>query len=420
MWQQNIDLLSYHDLDGRSGFKMALQEVSGRFFLYVAALWHSGWTILDVTNPTAPELLRWVEGPSNTWTIQVQVANGLMITGLEHIPPGWSAGPGGAAPMDGFYVWDVTEPDRPAQLGHWSSGARGTHRNFYNGGQYVYAAASAPGFDGHILTIVDISDPAAPATVGRWWCPGQYREGGERYSAEDRRRLSSGRPFPNADKPNHALSLHGGAYVVGERAYCPWMRAGMVTLDVADPRHPAHISTLPVYPPLGSTIAVHSAVPLPQRELVVINSEALHERCAEPAGFAATVDVSDERDPIVLAIFPQPRPPAGYDARSFAAKGGRFGPHNQHQQQGLECLASGDRYIYLTYFNAGLQVYDIEDPRDPHVTAYFIPDDPKERRGPLPRDLVHQAEDVLVDRRGIIYMSEKNSGIFVLRHRQGT
>jgi hypothetical protein len=40
---------------------------------------------------------------------------------------------------------------------------------------------------------------------------------------------------------------------------------------------------MPVYSPLGSTIAVHSAVPLPDRDVVVINSEALREECDEPA-----------------------------------------------------------------------------------------------------------------------------------------
>ena len=69
---------------------------------------------------------------------------------------------------------------------------------------------------------------------------------------------------------------------------------------------------------------------------------------------------------------------------------------------------------YLAYFNAGLQIYDISDPHDPHISGYFIPDDPKERRGPIPSKLVHQAEDVLVDRRGVIYMSEGNSGIYIL------
>ena len=55
----------------------------------------------------------------------------------------------------------------------------------------------------------------------------------------------------------------------------------MVILDIADKHHPAHVSTLPVYPPLGSTNAVHSAVPLPGRHVVVINDEALREYCDE-------------------------------------------------------------------------------------------------------------------------------------------
>ena len=36
MWAHNVDLLAYHDLDGRSGLKLALQEAGGRFFLYVS------------------------------------------------------------------------------------------------------------------------------------------------------------------------------------------------------------------------------------------------------------------------------------------------------------------------------------------------------------------------------------------------
>ena len=70
----------------------------------------------------------------------------------------------------------------------------------------------------------------------------------------------------------------------------------------------------------------------------------------------------------------------------------------------------------LTDFSAGLQIYDVNDPRDPHITGYFIPDDPPQRRGPIPSKLVHQAQDVLVDRRGVIYMSEGNSGIYVFTH----
>jgi hypothetical protein len=411
MWQHNVELLSYHDLDGRSGFKLAVQEVAGRFFLYVAGFWHSGWSILEVTDSENPELLRFVEGPPNTMTLQVQVADRMMITGLEHPFPGLPRS-ASAQPQDGFLIWDVEEPDRPELLGRWVSGETGTHRNFYNGGRWVYATSTLPGFEGHILAVVDIEDPTDPKVMGKWWYPGQNKDAGESYSAEEEQRLTSGHPFPG----EFGLGLHGGAYVIGDRAYCPWKRAGMVILDVSDKERPEHVSTLSVYPPLGSTIAVHSAVPLVGRDVVVINSEALQERCAEPADYVATVDVSDESDPMIMAVFPPPRPPQSYDAPSFVEKGGRFGPHNQHQQQGLSCLAPNDQFVYLAYFNAGLQIYDVSDPRNPFIDAYCIPDDPKTRIGPVPSELVHQAEDVIVDRRGVIYMSEANSGIYIFNH----
>jgi hypothetical protein len=139
VWHHNVDLLAYHHLDGRSGFKLALQEAGGRFFLYVAGFWHSGWSVLEVTDPEHPELLRWLDGPPGTMTIQVQVADGTMITALEHPPPGLTIGDPNAAPQDGFLIWDVREPGRPQLLGRWVSGAAGTHRNFYNGGPCVYA-----------------------------------------------------------------------------------------------------------------------------------------------------------------------------------------------------------------------------------------------------------------------------------------
>src|SRR5215471_4426140 len=112
--------------------------------------------------PRAPELLRWLPGPPGTMTIQVQVADGMMITALEHPPPGLRIGDPHAQPKDGFLIWDVHEPDRPRLLGTWVSGGTGTHRNFYNGGPWVYATSNLPGFEGQVLAIVDIADPASP------------------------------------------------------------------------------------------------------------------------------------------------------------------------------------------------------------------------------------------------------------------
>ena len=70
----------------------------------------------------------------------------------------------------------------------------------------------------------------------------------------------------------------------------------------------------------------------------------------------------------------------------------------------------------MTWFNAGLRVYDIADARTPREVARFVPADPTARIGPLPATaLVAQSEDVLVDRRGFIYVTDKNQGIHIVR-----
>jgi hypothetical protein len=129
-YAKNVEILGYHDLNGRPAFKLAMQEVNGRWYLYVAHLWHRGWSILDVTDPAAPQFAAFVPGPENTWTIQIQVADGKMIVGLERIAPGWG-GVDGQPFAEGFFIFDVTDPTHPRQIGHFRTGSTGTHRNFY-------------------------------------------------------------------------------------------------------------------------------------------------------------------------------------------------------------------------------------------------------------------------------------------------
>jgi hypothetical protein len=63
-----------------------------------------------------------------------------------------------------------------------------------------------------------------------------------------------------------------------------------------------------------------------------------------------------------------------------------------------------------------VRVYDISDPLLPREIAYYIPPDPVKRltlgRGDK---LAVASEDVLVDKRGYIFVTDSNMGLHVLR-----
>ena len=389
---QNIEVLAYHDLGGRPAFKLAMQEVGGRWYLHMGHLWHRGWSILDVTDPTAPEYVRFIPGPENTWTIQIQVAEGKMLTALERIAPGWG-GIDGQPFSEGFLLWDLSDPKKPRQLGHYRTHSTGTHRNFYDGGSLVHVAGGAPGYDGKIYQIVDISDSSRPKEISRFWLPEQAQ---------------------GATKISARFSLHGPAHVEADRAYLSYGEGGAIILDISDHSCPRMISQL-IFRGITNHHGIHTYLPLPRRRLALINDEAINENGEENLNLAGIVDLKDEKEPRLISLFPQPNPPPESGLRNFFEKGGRFGPHNQHHPNHQTCLQDRDDIAYLTYFNAGLRVYDIRDPRTPKEIAYFIPPDPEERIGTKPSRLVAQTEDVLVDRRGLIYISEKNQGIHILR-----
>src|SRR5207237_5801773 len=124
---------------------------------------------------------------------------------------------------------------------------------------------------------------------------------------------------------------------------------------------------------------------------------------------AGLVDVVDERAPRLVSLFPLPTPPAGAPYRNLCERGGRFGPHNLHQPQGNPAHLDREDLVLLTWFNAGLRIYDISDPRLPREVGEFVPPDPLERRGVLPAGpLAAHSEDVLADARRFLYVSHKN------------
>ena len=379
----NVELVAYHDLEGRPAFKLALHRSGHAWYLYLGHHWHSGCTILEVTDPAHPRFVRFIEGPPGARTSQVQAAGNLLVTGVERPVYGeeteWDPDSGGAL------LWDLTDdPADPRLVGHYRSGGDGTHRNFYAGGPHLFAAVRRHGIEqGGYLAVVDVSAPAAPREIGRF-----------------------------GDEPGSQF-FHGPAYVVGDRAYCSF--GDMVVLDVSDRTAPRLVSTVD-FGAFGGMIGCHSAVPFPARQLVVANGEPHAEGQNTSLNFVAIVDVSDEEHPRILGACPVPRPERSAPYESYQAKGGRFGPHNQHHHQGHPDLWEPQSMLAVTYFSAGLRIYTIEDPCYPEEIGWFVPGPPAIRHGPRPRGmLVSHFEDVLVDRRGNIFCTDSNHGLFVLR-----
>jgi hypothetical protein len=294
---------------------------------------------------------------------------------------------------------DIKDPLNPKELGRWLTDkpqGRGTHRNMYQGGRYVHLAADMEGYDGDIYVILDIGNPAKPVEAGRWWVPGQHVAGGEKPQRE----------------PN--VNLHNPNFVDGNLMYLSYGDAGMVILDIRDVAKPKLVSRTKFEP--THRFDVHTVSPWLSARRVIVNSEAVTYNCAGPLDHVTIVDVSDPAKPVSLSRYPVPVPPADAPYTSFCDKGGRFGPHNQSQLQHLSEVEKQGNLSYVTWFNAGLRVYDVSDVRLPREVGHFMAGPPQkqilEAYGPYVR-----MEDVLVDTRGYMYVTGgAQQGLYILRY----
>jgi hypothetical protein len=96
-------------------------------------------------------------------------------------------------------------------------------------------------------------------------------------------------------------------------------------------------------------------------------------------------------------------PPAG----DFCHRGLRFGPHNTHENRPGSYRSA--ELVFVTYFNAGLRVYDTSDPSHPTEIAHWVPVTP-------PGQEAVQVNDVFVASDLDIYVTDRvNGGVYVVR-----
>jgi hypothetical protein len=364
-------LVGHSDLDGH-GDGMQVMPLGDA--LYVAHFGPSGkgTSILDISDRTAPKVVGQWDAPPGSHTHKVQVADGLLLINHELFR---SDGP---APV-GMAIYDVSKPFDPRRLSFFDTGGRGVHRIVYEGGRHAYLSATPPGYTGRIWIIVDVSDPAQPKEVGRWWWPGMWTAGGE-----------------EPDWPADEDRLVHHALVHDDRAYLGLWDSGMTIIDISDPARPATVSRL-AWEEGGHT---HTCLPLPDRDLVVVTDEAVSDGCDGPRHMVRVVDVSDEEEPFVRSICPVPE-------GDFCERGLRFGAHCLHENRPGSYRSQ--ELMFVTYFNAGLRVYDVSDPDQPADIAHWIPECP-------PGQAAAQINDLFVADDHTVFVTDRvNGGVYILQ-----
>jgi hypothetical protein len=143
----------------------------------------------------------------------------------------------------------------------------------------------------------------------------------------------------------------------------------------------------------GST---HTCLPLPSTGLVAVTDEQTTNGPHAPERLVRLVDPKQER---VVSVLPPPDP-------SYAERELRFGPHNLHENR--EGSYRSERLLFVTYFNAGVRVYDVADPEAPREVAFWVSE-------PAVGQPAAQANDLFVDADGLVWVTDRvGGGLFVL------
>lgn len=352
------------------------QIIVDKKIAYVAHLLNEGITIIDVKDPKNPYVINKVKPPLKSHSHKVQVCGDIMIVNNERyrtMEP-W---------VGGMRVYDISDLKNIKELSFLETGGKGVHRMWFVDARYAHITASQDGFTDQIYCIVDMQDPTKPEIISRWWLPGMWEAGDEK---------------PNWD-PDKRVKAHGPPFVKGDRVYLGWTDGGFTILDISDIYNIKKVAHLNWCPPFGGLS--HTALPLPERDLLVISDEAHEDYCNEPEKYVWLVDTRVETNPIPITTLQ-------VENQGFCEKGGRFGPHNIHENRPGSLI--DDQLVYISYFNGGLRIVDIQDKYNPKEVGYYIPPKPEGQN-------VVQTNDVFVDYDGLIHIVDRFDGtMYILEY----
>jgi hypothetical protein len=433
----NMRLVGINDLQGRSAYQPTIHKQGERYIAYIG---HHGGTpdvpkpidtltgqpefngtsILDVTDPANPKLLKHLPGLEGNYeeggAQMVRVCDGASLPKADKQKTYMLRVFGGKA----HEIYDVTDPADPKLLARLESG-RDTHKNWWECDTGIaYLVSGIAGWRVRRMTqVYDLSDPAKPVHIRDFGIPGQ--EPG-----------STGQTIPT--------ELHGGIStgLRGNRVYLGYGTNKGGVLQILDREKLLNGAKEPTpdnlrAPVIGELhmsplVGAHTVYPLgkvkipefagdrfgAERDMVMIVDESLVNECGrgEMRQMVWFVDATIEKMPMVVSNY---TPAAG----NFCERGGRFGAHSSNES--MAPVFRG-KLAFVTWFNAGVRAIDIRNPYKPREAGYFIPSitratdkrcvkiDGKDRC-----KTAIQSNNVETDDRGYVYVVDRaNTGLHIL------
>jgi hypothetical protein len=434
--KQNMDLVGYNDLQGRSAYQPIVQKQGDRWIAYVGH--HAGTvanpltgqqeangtSIVDVTNPKQPNYIAHIPGEAAASGAGGDTGGAQMVrvcsgSDLPH------------ADKSKFYllrsfgnsaheIWDVSDPAKPSRVTVIVSGLRDTHKNFWECDTGIaYLVSGAPGWRAkRMAQIYDLSDPAKPVFIRNFGLPGQQP--------------GSTGPVPS--------DMHGPISTgpKGNRIYIAFGTAANGILQIVDrekllsgPKEPTdenlrypQVARVDLPPDVGA----HTAFPLlgvdlpefannkagAKHDFVILPGETGDNECQRVRQMVHVFDISTESNPLGISTWTVPEAKG-----NFCSRGGRFGTHSSSENM---TPIYYKRIIFVAHFNAGVRAVDVRDPFNPKEIGYYIPaitEKTDKRCVGTGADehckVAIQTNNVDVDDRGYIYIVDRaNTGMHIL------
>ncbi|ASY78768.1 hypothetical protein BJK05_01620 [Pectobacterium polaris] len=405
-YSRNMRLIGHSDQGGRPD---GVQMMVHRGYAYIGHMVSQGVSIVDVRDARNPKPAGFIAAPPGTWNIHLQTHDDLLLVVnardlfadasfaeekvyyTRSVADTVSTKQQGKSWSAGLRIFDISTPDKPREISFLPLDGIGIHRIWYVGGRWAYVSALLDGYSDYIFLTIDLADPLRPEVAGRYWLPGMHTAGGESASWPEGKRYAL----------HHAI-------ISGDTAYGSWRDGGLTLLDVSDRTNPQLISHRNWSPPFGG--GTHSALPLPDRDLLIVLDEAVLDNQEDGEKLIWVFDIREPSNPVSIATFPQPK------EADYVKKGAHFGPHNLHENRPGSFISSS--LIFATYQNAGVRAYDISNPYQPKETGALVPAAPDRMVDKRPgRPQIIQSCDVFVDADGIIYSTDYNAGLSIIEYR---